>query len=142
QGGAGRAARTAGRTAAGRRVKEGAVARPEAQGDGGRDDWLSLLDEALARLPEKYRLPLVLCDLEGRTRREAAESLGWPEGTVAGRVARARTLLARRPTRRGGGAAGGAPGGGGSPGGGAGGAPGAPGASPRAGAAGGGGRGG
>jgi RNA polymerase sigma-70 factor (ECF subfamily) len=82
-----------------RRAKEQALARPEAQGEETRNDWLPLLDEALSRLPEKYRLPLVLCDLEGRTRREAAEQLGWPEGTVAGRQARGRALLARRLLR-------------------------------------------
>jgi RNA polymerase sigma factor (sigma-70 family) len=96
-----RTALNAKRLAARRRVKEQAMARPEIDREEVRDDWLPLLDEALTRLPEKYRLPIVLCDLEGRTRREAAQRLGWPEGTVAGRLARGRALLARRLARQG-----------------------------------------
>ena len=63
-------------------------------------DLLPVLDEELARLPEKYRLPIVLCDLEGQTRKAAAQQLRWPEGSVASRLARGRQLLAERLTKR------------------------------------------
>jgi RNA polymerase sigma factor (sigma-70 family) len=96
-----RTALNAKRAAALRRRKEMAMARPETQNEEVRDDRLALLDEALSRLPEKYRLAIVLCELEGRTRREAAKRLGWPEGTVAGRLARGRELLAKQLLRRG-----------------------------------------
>jgi RNA polymerase sigma factor (sigma-70 family) len=59
-------------------------------------DWLPLLDRELGRLPEKYRAAIVLCDLEGRTRREAARLLAVPEGTLSSRLATGRTMLARR----------------------------------------------
>jgi RNA polymerase sigma factor (sigma-70 family) len=61
----------------------------------------SLLDEELSRLPDKYRVAIVLCDLEGKTRKEAAGQLGVPDGTLAARLARARTMLAKRLARHG-----------------------------------------
>jgi RNA polymerase sigma factor (sigma-70 family) len=64
------------------------------------DDLLPLLDEELGGLPERYRVPIILCDLEGKTRREVAEQLGWPIGTVSGRLSRGRALLAERLSRR------------------------------------------
>jgi RNA polymerase sigma factor (sigma-70 family) len=64
-------------------------------------DLQPLLDQELARLPDKYRVAIVLCDLEGKTRKEGARQLGCPEGTLAARLARARAMLAKRLSRRG-----------------------------------------
>jgi RNA polymerase sigma factor (sigma-70 family) len=84
-----------------RRAKEAAVAvRPEIH----EDTWTDVrpvLDQELSCLPDRYRGVIVLCDLEGKSRKEAARLLGCPEGTVASRLARGRTLLAQRLTRLG-----------------------------------------
>ena len=64
-------------------------------------DQQSLIHEELSRIPDKYRVLIILCELEGKSRKEVARILGCPEGTVAGRLARAKTMLARRLSQRG-----------------------------------------
>jgi RNA polymerase sigma factor (sigma-70 family) len=64
-------------------------------------DWLPLLDEELSRLPEKIRVTVVLCELEGRPRSQVARQLCIPEGTLSSRLATARRRLAARLARRG-----------------------------------------
>jgi RNA polymerase sigma factor (sigma-70 family) len=67
-------------------------------------DWCDVrpvLDEEIGRLPDRYRVPFVLCYLEGLTVDEAARRLGQPRGTVGTRLARARERLRARLTARG-----------------------------------------
>jgi RNA polymerase sigma factor (sigma-70 family) len=65
------------------------------------DDLKPILDEELPRLPQKYRVLIVLCHLEGKTLKEVARQLAIPQGTVASRLATARAMLAKRLSRRG-----------------------------------------
>ncbi len=64
-------------------------------------DLRPLLDQELDRLPDKYRVPIILCDLEGRSRKEVARQLKLPEGTLSSRLATARQMLAGRLVRHG-----------------------------------------
>ena len=64
-------------------------------------DLDAAVHEEVNRLPEKYRAPVVLCDLEGRTHQEAARFLGWPIGTVKSRQSQGRGLIRDRLVRRG-----------------------------------------
>jgi RNA polymerase sigma factor (sigma-70 family) len=89
-------------TAARRKCRERPLAKvPEpaaTERETGRD-LAQLLDKELSRLPDKYRVVIILCDLEGRTRKEAARQIRCPEGTVAGRLARGRAMLVKRLAR-------------------------------------------
>ena len=87
-----------------RRLRESPASEfpePEARPESRTDELAEWLDRELSALPDRYRVPIVLCELEGKTHREAAEQLGWPIGTVSGRLSRGRAMLARRLTRRG-----------------------------------------
>src|SRR5207245_7154271 len=88
-------------TIAKRRVKERQLKEMPEPKAVGQDLWLDVLDQELRRLPDKYRIVLLLCDLEDKTRHEVARQLGCPEGTIASRLARARTMLAKRLSRHG-----------------------------------------
>jgi RNA polymerase sigma factor (sigma-70 family) len=64
-------------------------------------ELLTVLDQEVQRLPQRYRLPVILCCLEGRTREEAASQLGWSAGSLKGRLERGRATLHARLARRG-----------------------------------------
>jgi len=69
--------------------------------DLGTQETQRLLEEELNRLADKYRAPLLLCCVQGRTRDEAAQQLGWSVGVLRGRLDRGRQLLRARLARRG-----------------------------------------
>jgi len=111
---AGRVAARARVAAARRRKHESGAAAMAARLDGGLSvpwpasaqerhelDRAAALHEELARLPQKYREPVVLCYLEGRTYQDVANQLRWPIGTVKVRLSRARGMLRGRLARRG-----------------------------------------
>jgi RNA polymerase sigma factor (sigma-70 family) len=73
-----------------------------AEADGLEDrEVRQVVDEEIDRLPEVYRLPLVLCQLQGLSCEEAARQLGCPRGTILSRLARGRERLRQALTRRG-----------------------------------------
>ncbi|HEV8059750.1 MAG TPA: RNA polymerase sigma factor, partial [Gemmataceae bacterium] len=87
-----------------KRAKERPVAelpQREAAAEEMPEELLGWLDKELIRLPDKYRLPVVCCDLQGLSRKDAANKLGWPIGTLNWRLAKARTLLAKAMTQHG-----------------------------------------
>ena len=94
----------AGAEAARRRKRERLVGQVNAT-DGHRvapdDEWREILHEELARLSDKYRLPLLLCDLEGKTHAQAAAELNCGEATIRRRLTAARERLRSRLIRRG-----------------------------------------
>jgi len=74
---------------------------PILAGDGCQHEQTQMLHEEINLLPERYRIPVVLCDLDGYTHEQAARCLKWPVGTVKSRQARGREQLRGRLTRRG-----------------------------------------
>ena len=85
-----------------RRIERKAVGSEAVHAQAGEDEERRrIVAEELARLPEKYRAPVLLCDMEGMTYDAAARQLGCPAGTVGIRLSRARNRLRSRLTRRG-----------------------------------------
>ena len=74
---------------------------PEATRPGLEPDVPAIVHEELDRLPDRHRLPVVLCDLEGLTYEQAAAHLRWTEPTLRHRLVKARHRLRERLTRRG-----------------------------------------
>jgi RNA polymerase sigma-70 factor (ECF subfamily) len=84
-----------------REVRVSKAPRVEPTDQGSSAELRAILDQELARLPVKYRGPMLLCELEGLSRQKAAQRLGIPEGTLSSRLARAKVELRGRLGRRG-----------------------------------------
>jgi RNA polymerase sigma factor (sigma-70 family) len=92
------------RSAARRRQREAAVAVPEPDRpvpDAAWDELQAAVHQEVCRLPEKLRLPFILCGLQGRPQKDAAKQLGWKVGTLSARLTQARQRLLDRLARRG-----------------------------------------
>jgi RNA polymerase sigma factor (sigma-70 family) len=96
------------RTAARRRHREQLASdfappdpRPDPLAELTAREGLQILEEEVQRLPEAYRLPVVLCCLHGLSQEEAARQLGWTPGSVKGRLERGRARLRARLVNRG-----------------------------------------
>jgi RNA polymerase sigma factor (sigma-70 family) len=99
-----RTAQEARRRSARRRQREGSAmdeSKVASASNEPRSELLDMLDEEITRLPRRYREAVLLCELEGVSRETAARQLGLPEGTLSSRLARGRTILRERLTRRG-----------------------------------------
>lgn len=85
------------------RLRRAALGTEPADGPDGvvLEELRAVLDEELARLPDRYRAAVVLCELEGLSRPDAARALDVPEGTLSSRLARAKAILRDRLARRG-----------------------------------------
>jgi RNA polymerase sigma factor (sigma-70 family) len=93
------------------RIRHLRDARPRATTPGGASpdplddlsarELLTLVDEEIQHLPRVYRLPVILCCLEGFTQEEVSRRLGWTPGTVRGCLERGRARLHARLVRRG-----------------------------------------
>jgi RNA polymerase sigma factor (sigma-70 family) len=99
-----RVAMKARRAAVRRRQRETFAAIPEPDSpvsDAAWDELQAAVHEEVCKLPEKLRMPFVLCGLQGRPQKDAAKQLGWPIGTLSARLTLARQRLLDRLARRG-----------------------------------------